>query len=70
MEEFRIAFKKIQYDTGEEIFKIKVQSPDGANDSNWICMRRDFNDTVNILRRKYGIGKSQQHKDKDMDWLR
>jgi len=63
-------FKKIKYDTGEEIFNIKVQSPDGANDSKWVCMKRDFNNTVNILRKKYGINKDSNNKDKDLEWLR
>jgi len=64
-----MAFKKIKYNTGEEIFHIKVQESDGSNGGNWKVMKSDFLRTVDILKKKYGIKKKDSRDDRDLDWL-
>lgn len=58
-------FKKIRYNTGEEIFKVKIENSDGSFLENWVFMRGDLPKWINIIKRKYGL---DQSKDKDLDW--
>ena len=64
-------FKKIQYNIGSEIFEIKIKDTAGGNIGNWVIMKENFMEWVDIMVKKYGIKSKQRafNKDKDLDWI-
>jgi len=63
-----VAFKKIRYNTGEEIFKVRIENSSGALLDNWVFMKNDFTQWVEIMKKKYGFGVKTRRKDRDLDW--
>ena len=50
-----MSFKKIRYNTGENIIKIKIQDETGRFIENWTLLMSDLPQWVEIISRKYGI---------------
>jgi len=64
-----MGFRKIRHNTGEEIFKVKIEDTSGATIENWVFMKSDFGQWVNMIERKFGIRKkSFGNLDRDLDW--
>ncbi len=63
-----MSFKKIRYNSGKEIFEIKIKNSDGSIIGKWVFMKDDFPKWVKIMERKYGI--ETKEKDRDLDWLK
>ena len=61
-----MAFKKIRYNTGEEIFDLKIKDTTGATINKWVFMKHDFEKVVGIVKSKFGISKN--NKGNDLDW--
>ena len=66
-----MSFKKIKYNTGSEIFEIKVRDTSGANIGNWVIMKENFMEWVELMKKKYGIKNKPRYdsQDKDLDWM-
>ena len=62
-----MGFKKIRYNTGEEIFKVRIENTSGSLLDNWVFMKDDFPQWVEIMKKKYGLG-IKPKKDRDLDW--
>lgn len=62
--------RKINYSTGEEIFKVKIEDSSGAFIENWVFLKNDLEEWVRIIKNKYGLKPREEKKaDKDLDWL-
>lgn len=48
-----MGFKRIDYDSGEEIFDLKIIS--GYGTERWKAMRSDFPRVIKILNKKYNL---------------
>lgn len=64
--EHKMAFEKIRYNSGQEIFKIEIENQDGSRADKWTFMKVDFPQWVNIIAKKYGIDIKLKHT--DLDW--
>lgn len=66
-----MTFKKIKYNTGSEIFETKVRDTSGAVIENWVIMKENFMEWVELIKKKYGIKSNQKYSqnDRDLDWL-
>jgi len=66
-----MSFKRIQYNTGSEIFEIKIKDTTGGNIGNWTVMKENFMEWVDIMIKKYGIKAKPKssNKDRDLDWV-
>lgn len=63
-------FKRLDYNSGEEVFEIKVLSG-GVTSENWKVMKKDFFKVLRILNEKYSLGLIiRKVKDKDLSWAR
>ncbi len=62
-----MAFKKVRYDSGENIVKIRVEDETRRLIDNWTFMMSDLQKWVDFIRSKYGIvfHKKQQ----DLEWI-
>lgn len=63
-----MGFKKIRYNTGEGLVKIKIEDESGAKQENWTIMMSDLAKWSRLMCRKYGIGDNKIKRDKDLDW--
>ena len=61
--------KKIRYNTGEGIVKIKIQEDSGASLENWTIMMSDLGNWFRIMKKKYGNKVEPKKDNKDLDWL-
>jgi len=50
-----VNFKKIRYDTGENIVIIKIKDGTGKFIENWTINMSDLMKFVRLMKRKYGI---------------
>ena len=62
-----MVFRKIRYNTGEGLFKVKIEDDSGAIIENWTIMFNDFPEWVNTICRKYGF-KVDSRPQTDLDW--
>ena len=62
-----MALKKIRYNTGKKIFRLKIDEDNGMNIDKWVVMEDDFIKLVNLLSDKYGLIK---RKFKDLNWAK
>jgi len=60
-------YKKIKYNSGEIIFKIKIIDENSSIIENWTVMGSDLSKWVNQMYKKYGL---KRNKDRDLDWLK
>ncbi len=60
-----MSFKKIRYNTGEDIVEIKIKDETGRFIENWTVMMSDLYAWFKIMKYKYGL--VDKHK-KDLDW--
>ena len=63
-----MGFTKIRYNTGEEIFRVKIEDTRGSKIEEWVIMSRDFPKWVNMISSRYGfrIGNEKT----DLDWAK
>jgi hypothetical protein len=61
-----MGIKKVRYNTGEDIVDIKIRDSTGAEREKWIIMMSDFTKVMEILKKKYGLGRPKENK--DLDW--
>ena len=62
-----MGFKKIRYNTGESLVKIKIEDDTGAKMETWTIMLSDLGKWADTMRKKYGL---EDKKDRDLDWIR
>ena len=60
-----MAFSKIDYNSSDEIFEIKIIDNSGMLLERWKFQKRDFAKFANIISKKYGIS---HKKPTDLDW--
>ena len=60
-------FSKINYNSGEEVFNIKIEDNTGSIKEKWKFMRRDFPKWVNIMCKKFGFN-IKVKEPTDLDW--
>ena len=68
-----MAFSRIIYNGTEEIFETKVKDGTGREIDKWICMKRDYPQTLRILNKKFGLNliikeRRNQSEERDLDW--
>jgi len=65
-----VGFKKLKYNTGEGLVKLKIEDASGARIENWTIMMSDLGKLTRLLCRKYGIdyNTGEFRKNKDLDW--
>jgi len=65
-----MSFKKIRYNTGEEIVETKIRDSSGAEIEKWMVMLSDYIRLSEIIKKKFGLSKSKPSKsnDRDLDW--
>ena len=61
-------FKKIRYDSGENIVKIKIEDETRRMVDKWILMMSDLPNWFNIIKRKYGVAESKMPR--DLEWIK
>jgi len=63
-----LGFAKVRYNTGEEIFRVKIENSNGSKIEEWVIMSRDFPKWVHMISSRYGfnIGKEKT----DLDWAK
>ena len=60
-----MAFSKIDYNSTDEIFEIKIIDNSGMLLERWKFQKKDFAKFANIISKKYGI---TLKKPTDLDW--
>jgi hypothetical protein len=65
-----LAYKKIVYNGGEGIAKIKFLDESGKVLENWTIMWSDLGKWVKQMESKYSINLKNKKMDSDLDWLR
>jgi hypothetical protein len=65
-----MGFEKIKYNTGKEIFKVRIEDTTGALIQNWVFMKEDFPEWLRIMERKFGVKTKKKEPDRDLDWAR
>ena len=60
-----MAFSKIDYNSTDEIFEIKITDNSGMLLERWKFQKKDFAKFANIISKKYGIALK---KPTDLDW--
>jgi len=63
-----MGFSNIRHNSGQEIFKIKIEDTSGKFLENWVIMKCDFPNWVNLISKKYGITIKKPSSNKDLDW--
>ena len=61
-------FKRVRYDSGENIVRIRIEDETRRLMDSWTLMMSDLPQWVNSIRNKYGIDFNK--KPKDLEWLR
>jgi len=62
-------FRKIRYNTGEEVFRIRVEDSSGSRIEDWVVMRNDFPKWVKMICSRYGFSLKENGKT-DLDWAK
>ncbi len=63
-----MSFKKVKYDTGENIIKIKIEDETRRLMDSWTLMMSDLPQWFNMMIEKYGL--PLKKRPKDLEWLR
>ena len=63
-----VGFKKIRYNAGDGLVKLKIEDASGARIENWTIMLSDLGKMSRLLCKKYGVDYNTGEKDKDLDW--
>ena len=61
-----MGFSKVKYNSGEEIFRIRVENSNGGKIDDWVIMRHDFPRWVHTVCAKYGLNLGKPKT--DLDW--
>jgi len=59
-------FQPIKYNSGANIFNVKIEDPTGKISEKWKFMSCDFVKWANLMIKKYGL----ESKEKDFDWIK
>lgn len=59
-------FKKVRYDSGENIIRVKIEDETRRPLDVWTLMMSDFPNWAEEIKNKYGL--SSKKKSKDLDW--
>ena len=62
-------FKKIRYNSGEGLVKIKIEDDTGKVIEKWTIMFSDLCKWTDLMKRKYGLSE-KSHKDRDLEWIK
>ena len=65
-----MGFKKIRYDAGENIVRIKIEDETRKIIDSWVMMMSDLPRWFNGIKEKYGLISSKKEKDRSLDWAR
>ena len=68
LEEDKLGFRKIRYNTGEEIFRVRIESSTGQRIEEWVIMKNDFPQWIKMICSKYGF--TLEKKKTDLDWAK
>lgn len=63
-----MVFRKVKYNSGDNIIEIKIRDETGKFIENWTFMMENLPEWVDIIKRKYGI--RFEKVSKELDWLR
>jgi len=64
-----MGFKKLKYNSGEGLIKMKIEDATGARIESWTIMMSDLGKLSKMLCNKYGISyNTSEQKNKDLDW--
>ena len=63
-----MVFKKVRYDTGENVVRIKIEDETRRIIDTWTLMMSDLPNWFNIIKEKYGL--KSKERDKGLDWAR
>jgi len=64
-----MAFSKIDYNSADEIFEVKIIDKTGATLERWKFQKKDFPKFANIISKKYGIDLKIKTPS-DLDWTK
>lgn len=62
-----MSFKRVVYNKGECVVKIKIEDANGARLENWTVMLSDFGKVARTICRKYTVDEFDKSA-KDLDW--
>jgi len=65
-----MGFAKIRYNTGEEIFRIRIEDTHGSKMEDWVIMSRDFPRWVNMISSRFGFKIGKENTKTDLDWTK
>lgn len=63
-----MGFKKVRYDSGENVVRIKIEDETRRIVDNWVLMMSDLPRWFEGIREKYGL--RVKKRDRDLEWLR
>ena len=63
-----MAFKKIRYDSGENVVRIKIEDETRRPIDNWVLMMSDLPQWFSTIKEKYGL--KFKKRQEDLEWLR
>jgi len=65
-----MSLKKIRYNSGEGLVKIKIEEDNGALIERWTIMMSDLGNWFRIMKKKYGDRVESKKDNRDLDWIR
>ena len=63
-----MAFKRVRYDTGENVVRIQIEDETRRIIDRWVIMMSDLPRWFNGIKEKYGL--KSKEKDKSLDWAK
>lgn len=63
-----MAFKRVRYDAGENVVRIKIEDETRRMIDSWVIMMSDLPAWFNGIKEKYGL--KLYKKDRSLDWAR
>ncbi len=63
-----MGFKKVRYDTGENVVRIKIEDETRRIIDTWTLMMSDLPNWFNIIKKKYGL--TFKKREESLDWIR
>ena len=65
-----MTLKKIRYNSGEGLVKVRIEEDSGALIERWTIMMSDLGSWFRIMKKKYGNRVESKKDNRDLDWLR
>ena len=63
-----MGFKKIRYDSGENVVRVKIEDETRRQIDNWTLMMSDLPQWFNMIMEKYGL--TLKKRERELEWLR